>query len=209
MSEDQVTSCEQEEDNEVSSENYFHETLTGSKITHFYLNGSIRNTSPWYYPALQLFNTASPYDEIYFHLNTIGGALSESVQLLNAINTCQGNVHLIVEGECSSAGNILAFGGKYKSIQINDVSTFLFHTAAAGRYHRVDIAKAYLKGIEQWSNLINRQCYQGILTEEELTQLEEGAEIHLLAPEIKTRLAARDNGGESSDIKKKSSKKES
>lgn len=208
MLENQVISCEQEEGNDTSKENHFYEILTGSKITHFYLNGTIQQSSVWYFPALHLFNTASEYDVIYLHLNTIGGALAETVQLLNAINTCNADVHLRVEGECSSAGSMIAFGGKYKSIQIGDMTAFLFHTSTAGKYERIDIAKAYLKGIEKWSNLINRQCYQGILTEEELTRLEEGDEIYLLAPEIKSRLATRDNGGESSDIKKKSSKKD-
>lgn len=208
MSENQITSCNQDENHESSREDHFIEILTGGKITHFYLNGSISEDAKWYYPALKLFNTASVYDEIYLHLNTVGGALYATAQLLNAINTCAGNVHLIVEGDCSSAGTTIAFGGKYKSIQISDFSIFMFHTSSAGKYARIDMAKSYLKGIERWCTFIERQCYQGILTEEELKQLEEGAEIYLLASEVKERLKNRDNQ-ESSDTKKKSSKKES
>lgn len=208
MSENKVIACGQTINGNHSREDYFNTVLTGGKITHFYLNGDIDEESKWYFPALHLFNNASKYDEIYLHLNTPGGNMYMTVQLLNAINTCAGNIHLIVEGECGSAGTMIAFGGKYKSIQISDFSIFLFHTTTAGSYDRIDIAKTYLKSIEKWSTFIDRQCYRGILTEEELNQLEEGAEIYLLASDVKTRLAARDNSGESFDIKKKSSKKD-
>lgn len=207
MSENQITSCNQNENHEYSREDHFNEILTGGKITHFYLNGDISEESKWYFPALHLFNNASSYDEIYLHLNTSGGNLFNMVQILNAINTCAGNVHLIVEGECSSAGSMIAFGGKYKSIQISDLSIFLFHTSTAGKYARIDIAKSYLRGVEKWSSIVYHQCYQSVLTEDELSRLEEGAEIYLLAPEVKTRL--KNNNQETSDTKKKSSKKES
>ena len=208
MSEKQIVSCNQNEDQEYSREDHFNEILTGGKITHFYLNGDISEESKWYFPALHLFNNASGYDEIYLHLNSPGGNLFNMVQILNAINTCAGNVHLIVEGECSSAGSMIAFGGKYKSIQISDLSIFLFHTPTAGKYARLDMAKSYLKGVEKWSNVVHRQCYQGILTEVELNQLEEGAEIYLLASDVKARLKDR-YYHDPSDTKKKSSKKES
>lgn len=170
---------------------YLNESVLTAKNTHLYINGEIEKEAPWFYKALHLLNTAGQNDYITIHLNTPGGDVVIAAQLLNAINMCKAKITLILEGQCCSAGTMLAFGGSYDNIVVSEYTLFLFHTGSTLVGGRLDIAKESLLGMEEWVKNIMRNCYKDILTKEEIKRLEDGAEIYMLASDVISRLKQR------------------
>lgn len=154
---------------------------------HFYINDAI--TSPDdYIDLIDALYQGKPTDTIYIHLNTPGGALDITMQIINAIQTSEANVVGIADGQVASAGSLLLFA--CPAIGIQPFSYVMMHDGSEGAFGKTnENLKQALFTSKLLANIANK-IYGPFFSEEEIADILNGKDMWLTSEEVEERIRA-------------------
>lgn len=158
-------------------------------VHHFYIADEIGETNK-YYDLINTLKTADPHDTVFIYLNTPGGNLYTTVQIISAMRQSQATVVTCLEGEVCSAGTLIFLAGQ-KHI-VNRHCSFMIHNYShfiGGKGNEVSIR---VKHYESYFRELADDLYGGFLTPEEIDSVTQGKDIWLSSKEVITRLNVPD-----------------
>jgi ATP-dependent protease ClpP protease subunit len=129
-------------------------------------------------------------DEVIFFLNTPGGLYSGLTTVLDAILRTEATTVAVIQGECHSAGSIIAL--HCDMVDVSPYATMLAHSISYGTGGKDADIVAHVTHTTKQANSIVRETYEGFLTETEIAQVLDGKQLYMDAEEIVARLEARD-----------------
>lgn len=165
--------------------------------THsFYLydiNGP-ENYTEWY----EVIRNCGPHDTVYIHINSPGGRIDATLQLLRAMSECRGTIVASVEGECASAATMVFLAAD--GWEVSPHSIFMFHNYSGGAFGKGGEMFSKLEFEKKWSESMMRQLYEDFLTEEELTQIFAGEDKYFTSEEVMERLQVKMKAQDEADL---------
>jgi ATP-dependent protease ClpP protease subunit len=175
--------------------------LGPTKVLPYAVQSHVRNTfmfkldepvaEPSYYRNIvDVCLQAKEDDEILFFLNTPGGLYSGLTTVLDAILRTEATTIAVIQGECHSAGSIIAL--HCNLVDVSPYATMLAHSISYGTGGKDADIVAHVTHTTKQANSIVRETYEGFLTEQEIAQVLDGKQLYMDAEEIVARLEARD-----------------
>jgi len=155
------------------------------RVLHFYINQEIEEPEK-YTEMVHRIQFASPMDIVYIHLNTIGGDLSTGMQIINAMKASHAHVVTAIEGEVASMGTFIFLCGD--EFVVHDYSIMMIHNYTGGVFGKGHEQIAALTATTKFVKSFMTQVYTPFLSEEEIKQILDGADLYLQAPDIRKRL---------------------
>jgi len=142
-----------------------------------------------YRPIYKVLLEATPNNTIFWNINTTGGLLSTTIQLIDYIDSCKcKNIAKVYTS--FSAGSILCMA--MDDLYVSDFAEMMIHSAYMGSSGKVKKAKDYLQFEDKSIENIFKKMYKGFLTPIELDRiLNDEEEIWLYSSDIAERWARR------------------
>ena len=135
-----------------------------------------------YQDWFEVIRNAGPDDLIKIHINSPGGRIDTTLQLVRALQDSQATVVTSVEGECASAATIVFLCAD--TFEVTPNSLFMFHNYSGGArgkggemYDKIVFEKDWLEGLM-------RDAYKNILTDEELERMLIGKDVYKTSAEM-------------------------
>lgn len=135
-----------------------------------------------YMDWFHVIRQATQNDTIELHINSGGGRLDTTLQLIRALSDTQAQVICSVEGACMSAATIIFLQGDI--LEISPYSEFMFHNYSSGAvgkggemYDRISFEKKSMKHMM-------KDAYEDILTKKEFSKMLDGKDIYKSAEEM-------------------------
>lgn len=133
-----------------------------------------------------ILRQAGEEDVVYLHINSPGGRLDTTVQIINAMNECRAPVVTCAEGDIASGAAIIFFSGD--AFKIASHCEFLIHTASGGNLGKISDNLSSVKFAVKRMEHLYEEVLGGFLTEEELTWVSRGEEFYLSSEDVKERI---------------------
>lgn len=157
-----------------------------SSAFHFFLTGKVKddlNTQS----LVRKLKSCSVQDEVHIHINTPGGDLFTTMQIINSITACAGNVATYADGQVASAGSLIFFTGDMMTVA--DLTSFLIHNGfggAVGKMSDVHMQSDHLKALYY---KIFHSVYEPFFTPEEIDKVLGGSDIYLDTDQVIGRIS--------------------
>lgn len=158
-------------------------------IHHIYLNGDIEHEADRYIDMISDIKLAEPHDQIYIYLNTPGGSLATTIQIISAMKQSQATVTTVIEGDVASAGTLIFLSGD--EFIINDHCSFMIHNYSHGPYGKGHEVAQRVKFTEEHYSQIMREIYKDFLTPEELEDVLNGRDLWLNSEQVLERVEVK------------------
>jgi ATP-dependent protease ClpP protease subunit len=155
------------------------------QIHHFYIIDEIREVDP-YVNLINTLKTSEQHDTIFIYLNTPGGNLLTTLQIISAIKQSAATVVTCMEGQVASAGTMIFLAGHRHIVGPNTI--FMAHNYSGFVGGKGFELKTRQKFDEQYFHKFVRATYTGFLSEEEITSIMEDRDVWLDAEEVAKRL---------------------
>jgi ATP-dependent protease ClpP protease subunit len=159
-----------------------------ANVHEFYLSGEIESPEN-YIEWIQTIRHSTQADIIKIYINSGGGSIDTTIQLLRAMTETEATVITSVEGMCASAATMIFLQGD--SFEVSEYSTFMFHTYSGGAIGKGGEMWEQLQHEKKWSENLLRNIYKDFLTEREITSLLENKDIWMDGTEVIKRLKRR------------------
>lgn len=159
-----------------------------ANLREFYLSGEIEGPEN-YIEWFQTIRHSSANDIIKIYINSTGGDVRTTIQMLRALSETEATVITSVEGMCASAATMIFLQGD--SFEVSEYSTFLFHTYSGEILGKGSEIHSQATFERKWSMNMMRKLYDGFLTPEEIDRLLDGVDIWMDGPEAIKRLKKR------------------
>jgi len=163
---------------------YYKQTIPVS-IHHFYITEDIKDVTP-YLDLINVLKTAESHDTVFIYLNTHGGNLDTTIQIISAIRQSQATVITSLEGSVASAGTLIFLSGT--KFIVNPHCTFMIHNYSqflGGKGNelvlQVEFQKNYFKKLAE-------DIYKNFLTTEEIDSMLHGKDLWMDSDEVIARL---------------------
>lgn len=154
---------------------------------HFYIHGAIEGSGD-YVDLLDCLYSSPPNDIIYIHLNTPGGALNTTVEIMHAIAQTEATVVTCADGQVASAGSLLFFCGH--SFQVGEFCEVMLHDGSSGELGKINENLKSAMFTSARLAAIYHKIYGRFFTEEEVDKVLEGQDMYLTAFDIEERISA-------------------
>ncbi len=181
---------------DLESIKYYKQAIQVS-IHHFYIVDEIEDVDR-YLDMINVLKTADSHDTIFIYLNTPGGNLYTSIQIINAIRQSNATVVTSMDGMVASAGTLIFLAG-HKHI-VNPNCTFMVHNyshGAVGKGNEVATRVAYS---QQYFKKLAKDFYTGFLTDAELEDVINDKDFWMESEEVLKRLTPEKSAGSVSDL---------
>ena len=155
-----------------------------AKEYHYYITGTVGGYNN--HELLNALREAGPYDSIYIHINTQGGDLDYTIELVHAIQASQATVVGVAEGAVVSAGSIIFFS--CHGFLINPMAYFMIHDGSTGYFGKINENHKAMEFSKKHFNKIYHEVYGKFFTEDEINEVLGGKDIYLLAEEVEARV---------------------
>lgn len=132
---------------------------------------------------------ATHNDTIEIHLNTPGGDVTTAQEIMFALKRSPAHVHMIISGQCASAGTLIMTAGD--SYMIDEHCSFMFHNYSGGTYGKGNEMHKQLEFEHKWSGNLMSKAYKDILTPAEIKKMLNGQDFWFTAQDIEKRLQGR------------------
>jgi ATP-dependent protease ClpP protease subunit len=169
----------------VSEENFFFINSGEIRIPYFriYLD-SVESSSCA--KLCDMLRSVSEGSRVLLYLNNPGGDLFNTMQIVNAMNDCPGEVIAIADGKVISAGSII-FLAADKFI-VKDNAFMMCHYYSGGVFGKGHEMQSQLAFYEQINKEFMQKSYKGFLSDEEFERLTKGEDFWLNKSQIEERL---------------------
>lgn len=159
-------------------------------LYHFYIIDEIGEPSQ-FLDLINVLKTAEEHDTIFIYLNTPGGSLQTTIQIISAMKQSGATVVTCLEGEACSAGTLIFLAGD-KHI-VNQNCTFMIHNYSqwiGGKGNEVALRVKYS---EQYFKKLAKDLYKSFLTDDEIQSVIDGKDYWMDSDEVIARLHARND----------------
>ena len=139
---------------------------------------------------LNAFRNASKNDSFTVFLNSPGGCLSTTLQILNAMDDCDAPITTVLDGAVASAATLIFLNGAKR--EVNEHANFMAHnfsSTCSGKGHEIYDRTIFNK---TYFESVFRKHYEGFFEESEITSMFDGKDFHLNREEVLKRLAIQD-----------------
>lgn len=136
----------------------------------------------------QLFAGAGERDVIHIDIVTPGGSLDTGHMLRRAISNTAAHTIAYIGPTCASAGTAIALA--CEEWEIDEMSSFMIHTASYGYVGMAPHVKANVDHSDKMINRFVRTTYAGFLTDDEIERVIDGKEVYFEGDELAQRLSA-------------------
>lgn len=154
-------------------------------LHHFYILGVIEGPEK-YLDLVQTLKTVEEHDTVFIYINSVGGSLYTTIQIINAIQNCHGTVVTVLEGEACSAATIIFLAG-HKHV-INPFGAFMVHKYSHGVEGKGSDVREQVKFTERYFDQIAYALYADLMTQEEIAQMLDGKDFWFSSDEVLERL---------------------
>lgn len=158
-------------------------------IHHFYITGEISDEVDRYVDMLNIIKTAEPHDKVFIYLNTPGGDLNTTIQIISAITKSPAEITTVIEGEVCSAGTFIFLSGD--NYIVNDNCSFMIHNYSHGTFGKGGEVVKRVKFSEKYFNDLAHSFYTDFLTEKEIQEVCEDKDFWMGSKELIERLKKR------------------
>jgi len=156
-------------------------------VYDFYITDEIKEVDA-YIELIQTLKSADPQDTVFIYLNTPGGNLYTTIQILSAINTTHAKVITCMEGQICSAGTFIFLKGDTKLV--NPHCTFMIHNYSQSTSGKGNEVVQHINYMGDYFNKLAADIYQNFLTQEEIKRVVAGEDIWMHSHEVVERLKA-------------------
>lgn len=147
--------------------------------------GDAKNYISWF----ELIRNARPNDMITIHINSPGGNLYTTLQLLRVMKETRASITCSIEGACMSAATMVFLAAD--SFQVSDHSAFMVHDYSSVAYGKGSEQKSQVTFENTWAKEIGQSVYKDFLTEEEIDKVFSGIDIWMGSDEVVERLKTK------------------
>ena len=133
-----------------------------------------------YKDLFSALRAASERDIIIIDIECPGGSCDVGFRIYDHIQTCAGQVHMVVSGPCYSMGALLALAGD--SMSMYEDTFLMFHTFSYGVFPAKsgDIEMDVKHTTKMYKSRIDKIC-QPFLSAVELKRVHEGKDLYICA----------------------------
>lgn len=152
---------------------------------HFYINDHISEPDD-YVELIDALYQGQPNHTIYIHLNTPGGRLDVTMQIINAIRSSEACVVGLADGQVASAGSLILFA--CPNIGVQPLSFVMMHDGSEGAGGKIN---ENLKQAQFSDKLIRKIChdvYGPFFDKKEIEDVLDGKDLYLTSDEIEERI---------------------
>ena len=175
---------------------------------NIYLNNEIESPN-YYVEVLNMLRTASPKDSVTMYINSPGGHLDTTIQLLNAMDECEAQVTTVLDGIAHSAASLLFLNGD--NLMIYKYASMMCHMYSSLTFGKAHELKAQVDFSQHLYRDMMSELYGGFLTEDEIKEMFEGKDFWFNSKDIAKRIVKlrqfRTNLANAIEKKKKREKK--
>ena len=152
---------------------------------HFYITGAIGEADE-YIDLIDCLYSGKQGDSVVIHLNTPGGHLDTTMQIINAIRASECEVIGLADGPVCSAGTLILFA--CPNIGVQDFSYLMLHDGSEGVMGKIN---ENLKQAQFTAKLLEKICldvYQPFFTKKEIQSILDGKDMWLTSEEVNLRI---------------------
>lgn len=160
-------------------------------VYDFYIVGDIKEPDA-YLEMMQTLKSADPQDTVFIYLNTNGGNLYTTIQIMAAIANSHAKVVTCLEGQVCSAGTFIFLKGDAKIV--NPHSTFMIHNYSQTTSGKGNEVVSHINFMKEYFNKLANDVYKDFLTESEIAVVVDGNDLWMDSHEVIKRL--REHGHE-------------
>jgi ATP-dependent protease ClpP protease subunit len=185
------------------AENFIQVTSDGEKNTYtIYFDEEIVEPNK-YREVCRLLLDCNTIDTVILIINTIGGSVPSTLQIIDHIKLSKANVIARVYEACSS-GSILMLA--CDEVYLSDYATVFIHSVSSECYGKLQEMVGYAEYEKEWASKLIRSTYKNFLTEDEIEAVLNNKDIWLNKKETSKRLKYY-FGVKSGEIKKRKKRK--
>lgn len=166
-------------------------------LYHFYIIDEIGEPDS-FLDLINTLKTAEEHDTVFIYLNTPGGSLQTTVQVISAMRQSRATIVTCLEGEVCSAGTLIFLSG-HRHI-VNPNCTFMIHNYSQWLGGKGNEVALRVKYSEHYFKKLAVDLYNGFLSEEEIEAVIEGKDYWMESEEVIERLNQRNNNQISEDV---------
>lgn len=159
-----------------------------ANIHEFYLSGEIESPEN-YIELFQTIRHCSQADVIKIYINSAGGHIDTTIQLLRALNETEATVITSVEGMCASAATMIFLQGD--NFEVSEYSMFMIHNYSGGFVGKGNEIHSQALFERKWSTSFMSSIYEDFLTPEEIERVIDGVDLWMDGTEVIKRLKNR------------------
>ena len=160
---------------------------TGDGTIKIYLNGPIPGPdNNDIVEAIEAMRDAEMSKHVYLYINTTGGSLDTTKQIIHAIKDSDATVVGIADGEVASGGSLIFFS--CDGMVFNPYASFLLHDAHGGAIGKVSDNIASIKHTSDDLRRLYTDIYGPFFSEEEIEEVLNGREFYLSSEEAEERV---------------------
>lgn len=157
----------------------------GAIDRHFYINGAIDDEED-YIDLIDCLYQGKPNESIVIPLNTPGGRLDITMQIINAMRASDANVITFADGQVASAGSLILFASE--NIGISPYSYVMLHDGSEGAGGKINENVKQALFSQKLIRKIAMDIYQPFFTEKEIDEVLEGRDMWLMSEEVEERI---------------------
>lgn len=132
--------------------------------------------------AVRALEAADDNHDVVMMVQGPGGDLGATDLLLHAMRKCQGHIHAIGSGNCSSAMTLILLAAD--SVELTEGWSGMFHCGSVGHGGAFNEYEAQARFNMNYMNRVLRTQYAGFMSEEELDDMMKGVDRWMEAPEF-------------------------
>jgi ATP-dependent protease ClpP protease subunit len=159
---------------------------TAQNFYNVYISGEITEPKD-YIELIDLLKSSTEFDTIRVSINSCGGLVNSTIQIITAIQNSKADVTTAIEGEALSAASLIFLSSEQK--EVTKGSYMLCHFFYGGAYGKGHEMVSYTDFINQHYYSFFKSIYKGFLTKNEIKQLFNGTDFWFDDKEIKRRLS--------------------
>jgi ATP-dependent Clp protease protease subunit len=152
---------------------------------HFYINGPIEDEDD-YVDLIDALYQGKANETIVLHLNTPGGRLDITMQIINAMRVSDANVVTVADGMVASAGSLLLFASE--NIGISPYSYVMMHDGSEGVGGKLNENAKQVLFSQKLMRKLAFDIYKPFFSDEEIEAVLEGKDLWLMSDEVEERI---------------------
>jgi ATP-dependent protease ClpP protease subunit len=156
-----------------------------ASVYNFYINGAIEGFAP-YQDLIHVLKSAEEHDTIYIHLNSIGGELAVTQQIINSMDNTMATVITSLEGEAYSAASVILLRGH--KIFVNPNVSFMAHNYSHGVGGKGNDVASHVEHSQKFFKKFAHSVYKDVMSKEEIDEMLSGKDFWFTDAELIYRL---------------------
>ena len=169
-------------------EKNLYETVRKAVGYDYYLDTAIGDKKN-YRDLLHTLYNMSEDDSMRLFVSGPGGQIDTLLEIITAVESCQGRVVGVLTGTAASAHSILALA--LPELQVLHRASIMIHNASFGAGGKVQEVQSMVDFNTRTCKKLFEEFYAGFLSDAELTDVFKGVDFYFDADEIQTRLKKR------------------